>query len=389
VARPQPKFLAMRWSSTVKSFSEGQPTWLACIELAAAYACAAWIVIDGKYIGLVLAGTITAPLFLLRTPRSVKYGLVLLFRYIAWSGDTGNRYEWRVLPETGNHYGRRVLADIKGFLIILLMPFVALVIRFVATAISFVEQPASTVAEIPQNWFRQAFCLDLAHVPELVPGIETEKEDRDWRPLFSKFRDELYGGWVARDESFGSGIFLLLVALLLFLPSTVYRIAFKMTSLVWLPLIWCVGPFAPSSTTVREKLEDIRFGVIDKLALTWSAVVVFAFLFKLHISAFLSASSVTFLERELILVTYPWHVAACINGTLAWLLFVFADIQLRQMTRGRGWADSTIVPVLRTAIFVRRFLALYIVANALALIVAEARQLGHVHFVWKWLSWYP
>jgi len=71
------RFLGIRLTSSLESANRGEPSWLAMLELVAAAAVAVLIIVDGRYVNWLLYGSLLAPLFLLRTEQSVRWGLML------------------------------------------------------------------------------------------------------------------------------------------------------------------------------------------------------------------------------------------------------------------------------------------------------------------------
>ena len=271
-----------------------------------------------------------------------------------------------------------LLSLVTVFPIALAVPAAAMFIRCLATVAATISSPLTTLVQIPTNWFRQNFCLDIAHPPELMPGAESAGADY---PLRYSSRNAL----LKSERLFSSipnWVFVSASGVWFFVPALIYRIAFKMSSLAWLPLLWCVSPFRPSSVSSGEKLEDLRYGAITKFALGFSAFVVVGFAVKLHVASALSWPTPTFFEREMIINTYPWHVAAAVNGALAWGFFFFADMQLRRIRRGQGWNDSTLMLTISSVLLIRRALAFYVLLNSLDFLLYEARILGNAHIEW-------
>lgn len=365
------------WFSSVDSFNAGKVSIFAMVEFLAAIALLAWLLADGRFVNLWLVGSLTAVLLLLRTPRSIANGARWLDRLDYWTDQiafaplklTSGILQWLVLPMV------LLIAPAYAIITLLIVP-----IRMIATAEAAVRHPLQTLREIPRNWYRQIFCIDSIAMPEVVPGFNELKRD-GWTPLqFPLLRDDLiHGNWLER-------FFSLAIAVSVFGPMLVYRLSFKLTGMAWVPLLWVVDPLRPGSDTVREKLEDLRHGIVVKLALAWSVFVVAAFAAKLFYNAALSFLP-PLLYQELVVTTYPWHIAAAVNGAVAIALFLFADRQLVQLSRDKALSPKVLQALITGTITFRRAVGVYTLANGLWLIAVVSGVFEKTHVIWKWFYW--
>ena len=146
----------MRFHSTRESFENGEITQLAIIECVVAAGVFIFLGIHARTFRYLTVAVAVAPLALLRTEASVRWGLrkyLQLFKiYARWA---------RVGREGGP----------RQFVTMLTLPLVALVgltIRIVSTAYWTLCKPLDTLKQMPQNWIRQSLCTDLFRPPEVV-----------------------------------------------------------------------------------------------------------------------------------------------------------------------------------------------------------------------------
>lgn len=364
------------WHATLASFDAGTVSILAATEFLMAVGLLIWLLIDRRLIEVWLVASLTAVALLLRTPLSVDRGV----RWMEFATKLVQRTNrWLVRHMKAGGLLRILVQSWLIFPSCLLVTLSAIVIRVAATALSALQQPLRTLQAIPGNWFRQTFCIDASTIPELVPGHDDGGLER---PLtFSLGLVELRSADLLQRLLMGQ------VLTIIFGPAFIYRLSFKLTGIVWLPLLWVVSPLQPGSHTPREKLEDLRYGIVTKLALAWSVIVVAAFLIKIHLDAGLSFLPPV-LNRELVLTTYPWHIAAAVNGLVAIALFLFADRQLVQLSRNKGLSAPVLEAAITSTLMFRRVIGLYTLANALWLVAVEAKLVERMHFVWKPFHWW-
>src|ERR1043165_7392783 len=164
-----------------------------------------------KYLAVAI---VFAPLMLFRTAESALWGLKIYSEIL---------HSLRRFP--------------NWFAVPILLVFGALIgvtIRIIATVFWAIRRPLYTLQETPRNWLRQTVCTDFAHVPEIVP-LDAVKGNEFGVPTFSVYAESF-----AEDLAVWAAITLVFLPFILmgWLPSLVYRISFKATSLVYVPLIW-------------------------------------------------------------------------------------------------------------------------------------------------------
>lgn len=386
-------FLGLHLASSTDSFDASRVTWLAIVEFIIASLIGIWIAWDGTYLLYLLLGALTTILFLLRTQKSVLLGLELMnswLDFVVWvTGQPAGGPLGEILKAPWSIRWAAIRFIAMGLISVPCTPLAAILIRMTATTVGCISDPREAISQIPKNWFRQVFCLDMRHPPELVPGIERQVHAR-WPGMLFQFSSGLRhsrGMYASRVLNVADTASFFGTSVVIYGPTMVYRNWFKIVSLVWLPLLWCVGPFSTMSITADQRLNDIRFGVVTRLALAWSTVVIIGFVTKLHIAATWNWVSPSVIEHELIVETYPWHVIAFLSGAMTWLMFVGADIGCRKARFGNPWPESATLDTLNALVLFRRVFAVYTLVNALWLVVVEAKLLTHVRFGWKWFSW--
>src|SRR5947207_2876878 len=112
----------MRLYSTPESFQRGLPTWLGVAEFICASAIAAWIVWDGRLVFWLTVASLMAPIFMLRTPRSIQLGVSGMH----WWTERIRRYAIR--SGAGQAFNDAEYS--KASLMLLYSPLAAVVIRF-------------------------------------------------------------------------------------------------------------------------------------------------------------------------------------------------------------------------------------------------------------------
>ena len=248
------------------------------------------------------------------------------------------------------------------------MALAAVAARVYATLHGLITDPLSTARAIPNNWYRQVLCLDFLHPPELVPGLEQQGKG----PSFLSF----IRGHEWRKPAHWFIAFL--VVPIIFTPPFLYRLSFKISAFFWLPLLWIVSPLQPGSASSGDKLDDLRHGMVSKLALAWSVIAIVAFLVVLHVGAVRN-----WISNEVVQTAFPWQFASFVNGVLAVALFLFADTQLRRLSRNQALPEPALAHVIAWWILVRRALALYTLVCAIPLVLLWAKLLGHVDPGWR------
>jgi hypothetical protein len=237
---PEPRW---RWRGRRGSAEKRTISILALAESLVAAAVSAYLALRyGTFHLMVGAGLV--PLLLLRTPASQALGL-------GWGPQAISRTFLTIemllhmLPDTRSRgLLGSVLVGLFGaavFLVLMSLGFVFIaitvpVVRFTATLVTFCRTPLQSLAAIPGNWWRIVACVDMTHVPELLPGIDaiidTEEPRLNFIALLHPWvaiqrmmvRERFKGEFLPRSfRAFMTALFVVIVAL----PAWLYRWGLK------------------------------------------------------------------------------------------------------------------------------------------------------------------
>lgn len=325
----------MRFRSTPQSRSRGEVSVLAILECLAAVgiyvAIGFWL---GSFAHLAAAISL-APLFLLRTRYSTKIALILWGRAEDKGDDLINRY--------------------FGYLYIVILPLIGLIIRIFSTAYGVIKYPLESLRSIPRNWRRQALATDLFIKPEIVPGESTAAKGLKFDHLV-EILDDLRNGDIELSFASLPGIILtVIVALIGYIPPIIFRISFKATSLVYIPLLWVTRIGSARFAEPEFTLGRITAGELEKSRRWLSGVILGLVAMKLALAASLVERSyvVAALKSErladLIVGSWPWwQIAFAADAALTFVIFYVADVGLARVKEGLGGAGrvTTIAIVL-------------------------------------------
>lgn len=372
------------WISCTEPDAKRNISILAIIETL--FAMSIYVVIAIKFhtlIHLAMSACI-APLLLLRTQSSTKLGIKLFGRIL-------DLLDFKILNKTAIWIQAIAISPV----LLLVFGPGAIICKVAATSFTFFRRPVESLAAIPNNWFIISMCTDMRCPPEIIPGTNKKVDgfDVSFRSLIRQINEP-------KDNSQEKLVTLILVPAIMlvgFAPALLYRWSLKGTCLVWLPLLWAVSPTQPingSILTVRDRLEDIRYGVTYKIILIFSTAALLAGVFKIFLFAawnkwqtWWTISIPEIIDRLIApLQVYPWHLTALLNSVVAWLLFMWADSVVRHPALVE---DARAEVVLARTLTLRRFLTLYTVVNELAIFVSVADLLHYLKIDWRWLSWWP
>ena len=350
----------MRFHSTPESVQSGEITQLAIIECVIAVAIYVGIGMYFRTFQYLAVAVALAPLTLLRTDASVRWGLEKWDRI--W--DLPAR-----LPVWGPLAGLFGLASIVA----------GSAIRLSATLYWALRRPLDTLEAMPRNWLRQSFCTDLFYPPEVVPP-ETIYGDHTKIPSFRFWATAL----PSEKKAFGR-VSLLLGGLIFFLPPLVYRISFKATSLAYSPFVWVAHATLRTPEAIKLRFERITKGELEKTRRWMSGFIGLALVTKvalvlgwIDVSAalarFPSKRFVEFLSGN----TWPWWVITLgIDALMTFCLLWYADAALARLEGKDAWQEETITKTVSTASFLRASLGIVTMSHffyvALTTVVA-----GHV-----------
>lgn len=359
----------MRFHSTIESVQKGEITQLAIIEC---------VVAIGIYVGIgmyfstfrpLALAVALAPLTLLRTEGSVRWGL--------------KKYEGAAAPANRVLEGKAtlltVLLLIPSFLFI---PLAGAVVRVVATLCWALRRPLETLREMPQNWLRQAICTDFFYPPEVVP-LETVYGEGDKIPKFSDAIESLR--LRERSDLMPATLFAAFMVLG-YLPPLFYRVSFKATSLAYAPFVWVAQATLRAPESLKVRLERITKGELERARRWLSGLVALALVTKvalvlgwIDVSAALAKfPSKKFVESLLVPNVWPWwQVTLGIDALMTFCLLWYADAALARLEDKGVWHEETIAKTVSIVSFLRASLGIVTMSHFFYVALTTATA-GHV-----------
>lgn len=302
----------------------------------------------GIYLGsfrYLAVAVVFAPLMLFRTEESATWGLTAYSKFVHRT--LGYSPEW---------------LGIIAFLLV--VPLVGPAIRIVSTVFWAVRHPLYTLKETPNNWLRQTVCTDLAHVPEIVP-LDAVSGPELKLPTFTRYVKLLRKDLVL-DKLFTVVLFLpfLVVG---WVPSLLYRVSFKATSLVYAPLIFVTRVTVQNRLSLEARLERFTEGELEKVRRGLSWIILGSLIAKV-------ALLLAFIDRASFEAKFPsariattfvvpdhwpwWQITLTIDALMTFFLFFFADAALKWLKAERVWREDVVLNVVTSASFLRAVLSI-------------------------------
>jgi hypothetical protein len=279
---------------------------------------------------------------------------------------------------------------------------------------SSLKSSFNAIRQMPENWLRQALCVDLCTPPEIVPGedtysveIEVQHVSGSMRrvPLHSympTFRKVFLGAKdpavVFMERELGikpteprrdwkavttRAAFALLLFLPAFLVPMAYRISIKATCLVYAPFVWVAGITAGSADPLKLRLERIVKGEFEKVRRGFAAIVLLMATVKIalefgwigvteatHEALFGSVKLVAqFLEPKL--WTW-WEIALVCDALVTLVLFWSADAVLSRITaRRKGFNTRMVADLFAAVTFLRAGSAVAVIVYLVGLVSTQ------------------
>lgn len=305
----------MRLHSTPASAYDGEITLLAIGECIAAVCLYTAI---GVYLHTLIFYYIAialAPLTLLRTEQSSSFAMADWYTVKLFLN--GQKSLWKT---------------------ILIWLFSGPVLRVIATINGFFDQPIIAIRSMPGNWVRQALCTDICHPPEIFQFENIWADSfKNMLPTFPEFLRNTRKVKLLVAEHGRSPLWYYAFTLLMFfpyMPSIIYRISFKATSIVYLPLVWASQITLRNSNPWPFLAERIAKGKFEADVRRVSLIVLVCFVYKIGLNAGLITEkaaidkyvSKEFVDSFLELRTWPWwEVALAANVILTYILYYVAD----------------------------------------------------------------
>jgi len=338
----------MRLHSTPTSAHDGEITFLAIVEcIAAAFLYTA----IGVYLHTVLFYYIAialAPLTLLRTEESSKFAMA-------------GGYTIRLLLS-----GQKTLPKI-----ILIWLLGGPVLRVITTINGFLAQPIVAIRSMPGNWIRQALCTDIYHPPEIFESENIWADIYKNRlPTFPEFLGNARKAKLLATKHGRSPIWHYFFVLLMFfpyVPSIIYRISFKATSIVYMPLVWASHITLRKSNPWPFKAERIAKGSFEADVRKVSLIVLVCFVYKIGLNAGLITEkaaidkyvSKDFVDSFLELRTWPWwEIALAANVILTYIIYYVADWAISMNNFLSDRKKNVLSDFFSVALFVRATLSI-------------------------------
>jgi hypothetical protein len=307
----------MRLHSTVESAYSGQITILAIMEcIFSVFIYFAIGVYFHTYLFYYIA-ILLAPFSLLRTNRS---------SFHAWGGG----YTIRLLLS-----GRRLL-----FKFILFWSIGAPLIRILTLINDVIKHPVDAIKSMPENWLRQALCTDMYHPPEILPLENAYAKQFPLAkrlPTFSEVVRTFMENTPSQknDKKFAIARYVMFLFFLMpYIPSIIYRITFKSTSIVYIPLVWASYVIYGHKEPWPYIPKRIIDGKLEKHMRTISGFLGILFLCKLGLVAGGSISNIVpgeflhsiFTKNIIRTSTWSfWELVLGANVVLTFLIYFAAD----------------------------------------------------------------
>ena len=373
-----------------------------------------------------------APLLLLRTEESQGVGLSW-YRHLIENYSGYLSYN----KKNRNH-------DFRKFQYHASIAVLSLGIRVAATVFCTIRSPVSALRSIPSNWYSQCFEINFRTPLEPVPGAGSFPEPFD-NPssgnLVAKIAVKticffigvvaaiigvqlvaavvglacigvyflvLYIFSLIRSSVVDNveymlillavipviGAILLGLKLIKFVPNAIsrfpaisYRWSLKSTFLVWSPLLWVLRPIQHNTTTVFEAMDELRHGIVNRLSVLFSFIVLGIFICKVWFFSIANNSAYGEVGKALIVDLYLWHIAALMNAIIAISMLIYADSELRKNKFRENYSIINFTKIISYGTLVRRVLSIYIMANSYHLLLAsiEAVEVVNLHGrVWSY-----
>ena len=157
-----------------------------------------------------------------------------------------------------------------------------------------------------------------------------------------------------------------------YLPSILYRITFKATSLAYAPFVWVAQTtfYSPLSTKVR--LERITKGELEKVRRWLSGIVLSAFITKLGFALgwVNFAQLLAEIPNENLINNFVqlhhlpwWQLTLVTEAVITFLLLFFADAALGRLEEKHAWPERMVLDTISSVTFVRSALSILTISG--------------------------
>jgi hypothetical protein len=336
----------MRFHSTHESVQNGEITQLAIIECFVAVAIYIGIGVHFKTFRHLAVAVALAPLTLLRTDASVRWGLKTWGQAMHLVDRLFDRPWWALW------------AVIPGSFILF---FAGAAIRLSATVYWVFRRPLDTLGEMPQNWLRQSFCTDLFYPPEVVP-LEAVYSDPTTTLTFKEGIEAVQDADLKKIQDVTGAIALSMVLVILYLLPLFYRVSFKATSVAYSPFVWVAHATLRALEPIKLRLERITKGELEKTRRWVSGLVALALVTKIAlVRGWIDVSAApAWLPRGLLEShAWPWWlVTLSMDALITFCLLWYADAALARLESKGAWREDLITKTVSSVAFLRASLGI-------------------------------
>jgi hypothetical protein len=330
----------MRLISNEESVARGEVSILAIIETVLAIALVFYLSAHFNTLRWLAVAMCVSPLLLVRTQESTRLAVKW---FDAWS------LTMFALVRRSRVFG--------GPLVILVFlacaAASALAARVCATLVGAARSPIAAVSAVPRNWFRVSATMDFRVTPDFVP----EHPHNAFSTVISELR-------TARSYERAWAF----MALPFFLPSILYRLALKATSIIYAPLVFVARSTFSEGADLRTKLELIKRGDLSRIRVLYGAIAIAAFVGKLvlmmNLPGFANWWSAHPISQFAALYVAPseipmWQLAELVNSLLAIAAMLFARYALLRYDLQHPLPEAPVKRLLGFVSGLRWVLALY------------------------------
>lgn len=358
----------MRLVSSPESVKRSEVSMLAILETLAAIALVFFLSARFNTLRWLASAMCVAPLLLLRTEQSTKFGIEWIDRWLDWLGDS-------------------TIEKIKGPATFYWLPvyFLGLVwggiaVRVGATLWGVLTEPISALRAIPKNWSRVILAMDSRFAPEFIPEHPRITLPREF-PEFTW--PEFLGGMIP-------------LVVILFLPALFYRWSLKATSIIYAPLVFIVHTTFRRTSDLRTKLELIKRSDLTRILVIYAICYIAAFslklVFMMNLPGFADWWNESPVRQFAALYVAPaqipkWQLASLANCGFALGTWFLARYALLRIDVGKPWPESTVQGALGFTTGLRTLLALYAIVCTGYITLRAARGWHWPALGAKWLPW--
>lgn len=351
--KTRPKWV---WASQPGTAEQGIFSALAVVEVLFAIAAYWSFAIWAHSSTHLLVGVLVAPLLLLRSDKSVDFGLRLL-RPVDLDPDSSDpswlgKIAIRVMgPLQNPKTAWRSLGPIKFIwralvalqfvtVIIIVLPIGVLLIRIFATVFYL----APGIRSLSENWWRTLFATDAFTRLEIVPGHKNHKSMFSIDYVIDAVRRSFHREWAhSRYEKildFVAIAGMLFISTIFLAPAYLYRMSIKSTAWVHWPLAYIARPrdIAKDVEEVRLRLwADPREWLLRFIMLlTFGGALIASIPPLTHVRDAFPGGVISVLEYAFLidlktLLSHPWRVVALCSASITFFLLWY------------GWEFSLLV----------------------------------------------